>query len=56
VILAARLASQAKAGQILISQRIHVAVEKEVVVEPVDALALKGLSKPISVVNVLGLS
>lgn len=56
VILAARLASQAKAGQILISQRLHVAVEKEVVVEPVEALSLKGISKPTSAVNVLRLS
>jgi class 3 adenylate cyclase len=55
VIVAARLASQAKAGQILISQRLHVAVEGEVVVEPVDALALKGISKPMSVVNVVRL-
>ena len=55
VILASRLSSEAKPGQILLSQRAHAAVEDLVVVEPVGMLSLKGFSRPVPAVNVLGL-
>jgi adenylate cyclase len=55
VIVASRLSSAALAGQILLSPRTHAAVEAVVVVEPVGDLQLKGFSRPISTVNVLGL-
>jgi len=48
VILASRLSSAAKAGEILISQRVMAAVEGAVEAEPVDDLALKGFSTPIA--------
>ena len=40
--LAARLADEATAGQVLIAQRLHAEVEEEVDVEPVGELTLKG--------------
>ena len=40
--LAARLADEASAGQVLISQRLHADIEEEVEVEPVGELTLKG--------------
>lgn len=55
VILASRLSSEAKPGQILLSKRAHAAVEDLVVVEPVGMLGLKGFSRPVPAVNVLGL-
>ena len=55
VILASRLASEAKGGQILLSQRMHAAVEGEVEVESVGELSLKGISRPVPAVNVTGL-
>jgi class 3 adenylate cyclase len=55
VILGARLASAAKSGQVLISQRLFATVEEHVVVEPVDALVLKGISRPITAKNVVRL-
>jgi adenylate cyclase len=56
VILASRLSSEAKPGQILLSQRAFVAVEEIVDAEEVGELALKGFSRPIAVVNVIGLT
>jgi class 3 adenylate cyclase len=53
--LAARLCEAAQGGQILISQRVHAAVENHVAVEPIDALALKGLRNPVVAFNVVGL-
>ena len=55
VILAARLAAEAKGGQILLSQRVHAAVEGEVEVESVGELSLKGISRPVPAVNVTAL-
>ena len=55
VILASRLSSEAKAGQILLSQRAHAAVEDLVLGEPIGSLRLKGFSKRVSAVNVVGL-
>ena len=51
--LASRLCDKAQAGQVLISQRVYSAVEELVDVEPVGALALKGLQRPVTAYNVL---
>jgi class 3 adenylate cyclase len=53
--LASRLCDEARAGQILFSQRIYGAVEKLVDVEPVGELTLKGLHRPVVAYNVLNL-
>jgi class 3 adenylate cyclase len=52
---AARLCAEAKAGQILISQRVYAAVEELVEDEPVGEIALKGISKPTPVHNIVAL-
>ena len=51
--VAARLCAEAKDGQILLSQRVNVALNGRVATEQVGALALKGLTKPIVAYNVL---
>ena len=51
--LAARLADEATAGQILITQRLHAEVEDEIEVEPVGELTLKGFRRPIPALNVI---
>ena len=53
--LAARLCSDAKPGQILISQRVCSSVEDFTELESVGELQLKGFLKPVSAFNVLGL-
>ncbi len=53
--LASRLCGEAKAGQILISQRILGTVEELIEVEPVGELALKGLQRPVTGYNILRL-
>ncbi len=53
--LASRLCDEARPGQILISQRVHAAVEDLVDTEPVGDLSLKGFLKPVRAVNVTGL-
>jgi len=55
VILASRLSSDAKGGQILLSQRAFAAVEEMVEAESVGELALKGFSRPVPAVNVIAL-
>jgi len=55
VIVAARLSSEAKANQILLTERAHAVIADHVDVDPVVEVALKGLSRPVPVVNVLGL-
>jgi class 3 adenylate cyclase len=55
VIVASRLSSAAAAGQILLNPRAHAAVETLVLSESVGELQLKGLSRPLPTVNVLGL-
>jgi class 3 adenylate cyclase len=45
--LAARLSTNAAAGQTLISQRVHAAVEGSVTAEPVGELDLKGFAQPV---------
>lgn len=51
--LASHLCDKAQAGQVLISQRVYSAVEELVDVEPLGALALKGLHRPVDAYNVL---
>jgi adenylate cyclase len=53
--VASRLCNEARPGQILISQRVHAAIEDMIDAEPVGELALKGLLKPIVTFNVLRL-
>lgn len=53
--LAARLCATAAPGQILMTQRVHSATEGYAVTEPIGEMQLKGFSRPVTVVNVLGL-
>jgi class 3 adenylate cyclase len=53
--LAARLCSEAKAGQILVSSRVATAVEGLMEAEEMGQLSLKGLLKPVPTFNVRGL-
>src|SRR5262245_13732329 len=50
--VAARLCAEAKDGQILVSQRVNVALEGSISTEQVGALALKGLTQPVVAYNV----
>ena len=50
--VAARLCAEAKDGQILLSQRVNVALKASVATEQVGALALKGLTQPVVAYNV----
>jgi adenylate cyclase len=52
--VASRLCDEAKPGQILISPRVLMAVEKDITVEPVGDFALKGIRRPHTAYNVLG--
>ena len=51
--VASRLCDEAKAGQILISPRVLMAVEDAISVEPVGEFKLKGISRPLATYNVL---
>jgi GAF domain-containing protein len=51
--VASRLCDEAKPGQILISPRVLMAVEKDIAVEPVGDFALKGIRRPLAAYNVL---
>jgi class 3 adenylate cyclase/putative methionine-R-sulfoxide reductase with GAF domain len=51
--LAARLCSEAKDGQILISRRVAVAVEDNAKLEEIGEVSLKGLSQAVAVYNVV---
>jgi class 3 adenylate cyclase len=51
--VASRLCDEAKPGQILISPRVLMAVEKDITVEPVGDFALKGIRRPLPAYNVL---
>jgi class 3 adenylate cyclase len=53
--LAARLCDAAAAGKILVSQRVHAAVETLVVSTQVSELQLKGFSRPITAHEIIGL-
>jgi class 3 adenylate cyclase len=50
--VAARLCAEAKDGQILLSQRVAVAVEGTTTLEELGALPLKGLTQPVVAYNV----
>src|SRR6516225_3581472 len=50
--LAARLCAEAKDGQILVAQRVAVAVEATMPLEEVGGLTLKGLTQPVVAFNV----
>jgi adenylate cyclase len=50
--LSARLCAEAKAEQILISQRVLSAIEDLVETEPCGELLLKGLARPVPAYNV----
>jgi adenylate cyclase len=50
--LAARLCAEAKDGQILLAQRVAVAVEETTPLEEVGQLTLKGLTQPVVAYNV----
>jgi len=54
--LAARLSSEAKGGQILISARVAAAVEDMIDAEDVGPLTLKGLARPVPIWSVRGLT
>ena len=54
--VASRLCDEAKPGQILISPRVRLAVEKAVTVEAVGEFALKGIRRPMMAYNVLAAS
>jgi class 3 adenylate cyclase len=47
VILAQRLSAEARAGQILLSQRVHAAVEADAETSAVGDLTLKGFTRPV---------
>jgi adenylate cyclase len=51
--LASRLADEAAAGQILISQRLYAEVEDAVEVRPVGEFSLRGFKRPVAAFNVL---
>jgi adenylate cyclase len=53
--LASRLADEAAAGQILITQRLHAEVEDDVDVEAIGELTLKGFRSPVPAYNVIAL-
>ncbi len=53
--LAARLADEARGGQILVTQRLHAEVEDDVDVDRVGELTLKGFQRPVPAFNVIGL-
>jgi adenylate cyclase len=54
--VAARLCAEATDGQILVTQRVAAAIDAFAELEPLGALVLKGLSRPVAVLNVASLS
>ncbi len=54
--LAARLADEAAAGQVLIAQLLYAEVETDVDVEPVGEFILKGFQRPVAAFNVIAVS
>jgi class 3 adenylate cyclase len=54
--VAARLSDEARAGQILLSQRAYAALEGRVEARPVAELHLKGLARPMEVYELVGVS
>ena len=54
--LAARLCAEARDGQILVTQRVAAAIDSIAELEQLGDIALKGLSRPVAVLNVSGLA
>jgi adenylate cyclase len=54
--LAARLCDVAEAGKILVSQRVHAAVEHLVSSHELTDLQLKGFSRPVTAYEIVGLN
>jgi adenylate cyclase len=54
--LAARLCAEAKGGQILTNQRTFSRMDQVVTAEPLGEMALKGLPRPVTAFNILGLA
>ncbi len=54
--LAARLCAEAQPGQVLLAQRVMIAVESLMEAEPVGDVSLKGLSRPVKVFNLIRLT
>ncbi len=52
---AARLCGEAAAGEILVTERVCAALDREVHFEPVGELELKGLHRAVAAHNVVGL-
>ena len=53
--LSARLCSEAKAGQVLVSQRVYGKIEAAASAEPAGEAQLKGFSRPVPMFNVTAL-
>jgi class 3 adenylate cyclase len=51
--VASRLCDEAKPGQILISPRVLMAVENDIMAEPIGDFALKGIRRPLTAYNVI---
>jgi adenylate cyclase len=51
--LASRLADEARAGEVLIAQRLYAEVEADVEVEPAREFTLKGFRQPMTAFNVV---
>ena len=54
--LAARLADEAAAGQVLIAQQLYAEIETDVDVEPVREFILKGFQRPVAAFSVIAVS
>ena len=53
--LAARLCAEARGGQILVDGKVQMAVETLTDIEPLGDLVLKGMQRPVSAFNILGM-
>jgi adenylate cyclase len=53
--LAARLCAEARAGQVLVDGKVHMAIEALTETEPLGELVLKGMQRPVSAFNVLAI-
>jgi class 3 adenylate cyclase len=52
--LASRLCAEAKGGQILTDQKTMSRLEEAFDAEPIEALSLKGIHKPVPAFNIIG--
>ena len=53
--LAARICGVAAGGQILVTQRIHTAVDDRAVINSLGEMEFKGLSRPVPVAEIVAL-